>query len=83
MVNSPQVGRYIQAVTAVDRSFADRLNSGFVAEYQKQTESGLVSDDLFFALREFAAQGSPEFTRQVAGLSVLTYLFEKCEVFER
>jgi hypothetical protein len=83
MVNSPQVGAYVQAVTSVDRTFANRLAAGFVFEYSRLRDQGLSQDALFFALHEFSSQGSVEFDRQAAGLSVLTYLFEKCEVFER
>lgn len=83
MVNSPLVGRYIQAVTGVDSRFADRLTTGFTREYRRLREANLASDELFRAMIEFATQGSVDFERQAAGLSVLTYLFEKCEVFER
>jgi hypothetical protein len=83
MVNSPQVGRYLTAVVRVDRGFASRLAAGFVSEYRRLRANGLHDDDLFLALHEFSAQGSVSFERQAAGLSVLTYLFEKCEVFER
>jgi hypothetical protein len=34
-------------------------------------------------MREFASNGQTEFVKQAAGLAVLTYLFETCEIFEK
>jgi hypothetical protein len=34
-------------------------------------------------LRQFSCGNSPDFKRAAAGLAVLSYLFERCEVFER
>jgi hypothetical protein len=83
MVNSGQVGAYIQAVEGVDSSFGNRLTEGFVDTYNSFRDRGLDGDELFFAMHSFSAQESTQFDRQAAGLSVVTYLFEKCELFER
>ena len=66
-----------------DQEFGERLKEGFVKEYRKlvQTED-LRSDLLFESLLEFSSGGSSDFKRKAAGLSVLSYLFEKCDVFE-
>lgn len=77
-----QVGQYIDGST--DMQFGDRLKQGFVTEYQRlRNEEKLSGDDLFNALLEFASGKSTDFKRRAAGLSVLVYLFEKCEVFEK
>jgi hypothetical protein len=83
LVNVQAVSRYITGVDAVDTTFSERLSGGFQAEYLRLRGLGLRGDDLFAALMDFANGGTAEFLRQAAGLSVLSYLFESCEVFEK
>ena len=66
-----------------DLSFARRLQAGFVRKYEDLKKEGLEGDALFYALLGFASNNSPDFGRMSAGLSVLTYFFELCEVFEK
>lgn len=82
MTQVKQVGNYIEKCPDMD--FADRLRQGFVAEYDrlKNTEN-ISGDDLFNSLLDFASAGSADFKQRAAGLAVLVYLFEKCEVFEK
>lgn len=67
-----------------DAELGERLKQGFVEKYEvlKNTE-GLTGDDLFNALLDFSSGGSNDFKEKAAGLAVLVYLFEKCEVFEK
>ncbi|MDD5051015.1 MAG: hypothetical protein PHU49_00315 [Syntrophorhabdaceae bacterium] len=68
----------------LDVEFGERLKQGFVTEYKRlKNEEKLSGDELFEALFEFASNGRKEFTEMAAGLAVLTYLFEQCEVFEK
>jgi hypothetical protein len=67
-----------------DIEFGGRLSKGFAAEYERlKNEEKLKGDDLFNALLDFASGKSNEFRNRAAGLAVLVYLFEKCEVFEK
>ena len=67
-----------------DADFGDRLKVGFVNEYNKlKDKESLSGDDLFNSLLDFASGGAMDFKRKAAGLAVLVYLFEKCEVFEK
>lgn len=83
LVQSKQVEEYVAVTGSVDRTFVGRLTSGFVSEYQQQVTEGLEGDALFAAMRVFSAQGKTELEYQCAGLAVLVYLFERCEVFEQ
>ncbi len=78
-----QVERYVETTGSVDRTFVTRLTSGFISHYQQQRAAGLQGDALFAEMFQFSTQGRTEFAYQSAGLAVLTYLFERCEVFER
>ena len=75
-----EVERYID--DHPDIEFGERLKTGFAAEYQRQKDAGYAGDDLFMSLLKFAARGNED-TRRTAGLIVLVYLFEACEVFEK
>lgn len=80
MTQVKQVADFIDKCPDIE--FGERLKQGFVEEYERlKNEEGLEGDDLFNALLDFASGGSSDFKQKAAGLSVLVYLFEKCEVF--
>jgi hypothetical protein len=68
-------------MAVADSLFPQRLKSGFVEKYNEAVGDGLVGDDIFEMLVDFSAGGSTEIKRQCAGLAILAYMFEKCEVF--
>lgn len=82
LAQAKQVGQYIDRHP--DIMYGERLKHGFVDEYRKlRGADGLKGDDLFYALLNFAFNDNDDFTVRAAALSVLVYLFEKCEVFEK
>ena len=83
LAQSSQVQRYIETMNGIDRTFVARLTSGFVREYHQHRGEGLEGDSLFEQMRIFSAQGKLDLRSQCAGLAVLVYLFERCEVFEQ
>ena len=79
----PVVEQFVKRMGAIDVSFISRLTSGFVTEYQRQVGDGFEGDALFATMWEFSYRGRGSDPRYVcAGLTVLTYMFERCEVFE-
>lgn len=66
-----------------DVQFGSKLSSAFIAEYCRQKDGGLSGDALFMSLWEYAAGQAADNSRRMAGLVVLVYLFEACEVFEK
>lgn len=78
-----EVGDFVEHMAQVDSDFPERLKAGFVAEYDRLKAEGVVGDLLFESLRAFAGGSSQNFSRQAAGLVVLSYLFERCEIFEK
>lgn len=60
----------------------EKLKAALKAEYLRLIEEGVYGNDLFDCLHRFSSCNSPDFRRQVAGLSVLCYFFEACDVFE-
>lgn len=78
-----EVETYVENIALLDSRFPERLKAGFIIEYNRLIEAGFEGDSLFEALREFAYGRSRNFRQQAAGLAVLTYLFQKCEIFEK
>lgn len=66
-----------------DIEFSERLRAGFVTRYQKLVSDGFKGDSLFYELFHFATNNSLEPGTRAAGLAVLTYFFQICEVFEK
>ncbi len=83
LVKVEEVRMYVGKQEEMLSDFGARLSAGFAKAYLEAREDGLRGDDLFDAMHMFASQGRREFRYQAAGLAVLVYLFEKCEVFER
>jgi hypothetical protein len=77
-----QVEKYIES--CIDPDFGERLKQGFVTEYNRlKNNEGLRGDELFNSLWAFASMDSNDDNKKAAALTVLVYLFEKCEVFEK
>jgi hypothetical protein len=83
MASSREVARYLERLSEVDANVGERLKAAFQRHYREQHSGGLRGDALFEAMREFATSGFGELRLQAAGLAVLAYLFEACEVFEK
>lgn len=74
---------FVQQEARRDAVFPERLKAGFVAEYRRLWNYGIRADSLFAALHDFSSGGpTTDFEMSAAGLAVLTYLFDRCEVFE-
>ena len=78
-----EVKRFVSRLALIDQDFPERVKAGFMMEYRRRRELGSEGDALFQGLAEFAAMGRRELRFRAAGLAVLAYLFEACEVFER
>jgi hypothetical protein len=83
VLQARMVGNFVENMVNVIPDFPEKLKAGFEREYQRLRTKGVVGDTLFFALQEFSSGRNPDYDLQAAGIAVLYYLFEKCEVFER
>ena len=80
---SNEVERMLLDAAQLDDAFPDRLRAGFVAKYKDFRKQGLLGDDLFLAMYDWAGGDGEDKARQVAGLCVLTHLFVICDIFEK
>jgi len=81
LTQAKQVEQFIN--NCPDIEFGEHLKQGFVAEYERLKNAGIKGDYLFDSLLDFASARSGDFKNKAAGLAVLVYLFEKCDVFEK
>jgi hypothetical protein len=77
------VSAYVEAEAQLDADFPERLKAGFLAEYYSLLREGHKGDDLFELMCSFAQRGLQNQADRTAGLAVLVYLFEICDVFEK
>lgn len=78
-----EVSNYIKNVAKLDDAFPEKLKAGFLSEYWRLKNQGANGDELFELMCQFSQQGFQRQAQRSAGLAVLIYLFEACEVFEK
>lgn len=78
-----EVREYVEGVARTDSDFPERLRVGFLNEYYRLRREGNKGDELFDLMCGFSQRGLKDQASRCAGLAVLVYLFEACEVFER
>ncbi|MEG4047862.1 hypothetical protein [Microcoleus sp. Pol17_C1] len=83
MVKVKEVRSFIEVTSLLRPDFSQKLKDGFVTEYQRLLKANIRGDALFESLHKFSCGNSLESKKAAAGLAVLSYLFERCEVFER
>lgn len=66
-----------------DPLLATKLTSIMAQRYHELKASKLDSYEIFDELWTFASGNNSDFSYKAAGLGILTYFFEKCEVFEK
>jgi hypothetical protein len=66
-----------------DPLFATQLTNIMAQKYQELKMNGLDNEEIFNDLWDFASGMRSDFSYKAAGLGILTYFFEKCEVFEK
>lgn len=77
------VGDFVQNEALIDSDYPERLKAGFLEEYFRLWREGHRADELFDLMCEFSQRGLKGQSQRSAGLAVLVYLFEKCDVFEK
>ncbi|UWR33521.1 hypothetical protein K3759_00035 [Sulfitobacter sp. W027] len=65
-----------------DPSFGEEIAQGFRERYRVLKNEGRSSEAIFVALQDFAGGMFGTAARQAAVLAVLSYFFERCDIFE-
>ncbi len=66
-----------------DIYFAENLRKTFVDKYREIKEKYSDGDTIFNELWEFASLNRQDKIHQAAGLTIVTYFFHECEIFEK
>ncbi|MCB0196723.1 MAG: hypothetical protein KDJ65_32520 [Anaerolineae bacterium] len=79
---SPLVGDFFEKWT--DPELGDKIAEAFRQEYSHLKSQNLAPDDIFWALLIFAGgtHRGPSVRHESAVLAVLSYFFERCDIFE-
>lgn len=77
------VAAFVEAETQLDADFPEKLKAGFLAEYWLLRKEGHKGEDMFELMCAFAQRGFSKQGDKTAGLAVLIYLFEICDVFDK
>jgi hypothetical protein len=83
LISRSTVAAYVEAETQLDSDFPEKLKAGFLAEYYSLRVKGIKGDELFELMCSFAQRGLRNHSDRTAGIAVLIYLFEICDVFEK
>lgn len=65
-----------------DPEYGEELARSFRTKYQSLRDGGTSSDDIFVELKRFAGGDVGEVKAQVSSLAVLSYFFERCDIYE-
>ena len=77
------VANFVRDSAQLDPDYPERLKAGFLEKYHALRKEGHQGDELFDLMCDFAQQGMKTTVTKAAGIAVLVYLFEICDVFEK
>lgn len=84
LMQGHQVKAYLENIEQLNPGFSNRLVAGFKKKYTELViDVDMNSEAIFLDLLDFSSGGATDFQTRAAGLSILAYLFETCEVFEK
>jgi len=69
-------------LTWPDPEYGNELSAAFKAKYRELVSQELSPDEIFMELKTFAGGDSRVPSEQVSALAVLSYFFERCDIFE-
>ena len=76
----PLVEQYLRRTPSAD--LGERIAEAFRTRFTELLSEDSSPDEIFRALQEYAGGSEGPPTRQVAVLAVLSYYFERCDIFE-
>ena len=65
-----------------DPEYGNELSAAFISKYRELVSQELSPDEIFMELKTFAGGDSRVPSEQVSALAVLSFFFERCDIFE-
>ncbi len=81
LTQAPNISSYLNNFP--DPQFEQNLRNIFINKYNEARDTGLASDELFCEMVEFAKGPYSSIPRYGAAVSLITYFFERCDIFEK
>lgn len=83
IAKAPEVAHFVNGMEGISPGFSESLRAGFAQKYRELWQAAYREDSLFEMLCEYASHNSANVREKAAGLAVVAYFFELCEVFEK
>ena len=83
LMKTYEVKSFVTEMDKLDKMFVNTLKSFFKDKYLELKEKCENNDEIFLELWDYIKKDSNSFSENAAALSVLCYMFELCEVFEK
>ena len=83
LMKTYEVKSFVTEMDKLDKNFINRLKSFFKVKYLELKEKYDDNDEIFLELWNYIKKDTNSFIEEAAALSVLCYMFELCEVFEK
>ena len=83
LMKTYEVKSFVTEMDKIDKKFINNLKSFFKDKYLELKEENNNNDEIFLELWDYIKNDSYSFSENAAALSVLCYMFELCEVFEK
>ncbi len=83
LAQAREVNYFIQSIAKMSfPNVPEKLVATLRMEYLRLKHQGVKGDKLFMDMYDFVSRQNPDPRRKIAGLAVLCYFFQTCEVFE-
>lgn len=79
----PLINDYINKQSNIDFNFAKNLKDCFIEKYLELKKKDIDSNAIFAGLWDFAKNGKTDNNSIAAALSVVSYFFLECDIFEK
>ena len=83
LTHSALIKKFINQQSNLDYGFSEKLRQIFVDKYKRLKTSCNDPDEIFYDLWTFAKHNSNDLKNTIAALSVVTYFFQECDIFEK
>jgi len=83
LANFNLIKNYINRLTSINLNFEQNLRNAFVNKYLELKPENISGDEIFTSIWDFAKNNQDSNVINAAALSVVSYFFLECDIFEK
>lgn len=83
LANSDIIRNFINQQSTIIFGFSEKLKNIFTTKYAEFKNTTIDSDEIFLDLWGFAKANTEDMETTAAALSIITYFFQECDIFEK